>query len=957
MDTKQFLDAILPANGLYCVGLIGTRGFEQRFVDDFDRVSHLADTFGPRTNVYHGCATYSGNGRKADDVVAVRSFWLDIDAQEGKPRERYVNRREAASELAKFCNELLLPKPLVVDSGYGLHAYWPCEDMSPEDWHPTAQLLKAATIKWGLSADMTRTADIASILRPPGTSNHKAGTVRPVRVVTQGVQTSRAVLHKALRAYVGADISAPSAVSLNSDLTSMGEFVGAPSDAFKIADNCAVVDLVRETRGDTDEPTWYGVLGVLYHTIQGEDLCHDWSKGYAGYSAAETDRKLAQISKLRGPSTCVQLNALHPERCQVCPHRNKISTPLELGRPGAEVPTAVETILPSGEKVVEHFEFPKGYGWGPIDGHKGDVLYYTTWETVEVDTEGGKQQQSMATQHFLAEYKLVATRRISSNDIFSMTLRFSSKAVHKREFTVPLSTIFEGGKTLFSELGSREVGVPMALRTQMHQYLMDWARKLREEYDETPSVSQFGWHRDGFVVGEDYITSQGRKQAALASNLNSTGKHLTCRGSLEKWVELVDYVYNRPGEEARQYIVASTFGAPLVSMFNGTEAGGTIFAYTPDSGYGKSTVGEVVVSAWGDHKELVLKEYTDNALYGHAGWMNNIPVVLDELTNASPDFCSKLAYAMSAGKGKLRMTQDAGRRDTLNWSTLAYANGNRRLTDIIGNHRSNTEAEQVRVFEFELRVRGQVPKVEMDRITPQFRENCGHAGRVFMDYVAANKIAVREQLFKTREMFDARMGIATQERYWSVINASVLTGLQIAKQLRLLKFEVAPMLSWIKTVIEDNRTQVVSTLTDPREIFGELISSIYSGILVTHGVGSVLSTGQSAMVAKDPQGPITGRLILPTTPTERETLYVSTATIKEWCARRGYVARDIFDAVVREGWVSPVVQRVVLGKGTSKYSGLTGQVRCWEVLPHVIHASAGGNHVAQKVSLAINNDA
>jgi hypothetical protein len=47
---------------------------------------------------------------------------------------------------------------------------------------------------------------------------------------------------------------------------------------------------MRDTRGDIPEPYWYAGIQLMCHAVEGDELIHKWSEGYAGYSRAETDR-------------------------------------------------------------------------------------------------------------------------------------------------------------------------------------------------------------------------------------------------------------------------------------------------------------------------------------------------------------------------------------------------------------------------------------------------------------------------------------------------------------------------------------------------------------------------------------------------------------------------------------------------------------------------------------------
>ena len=180
-----FFGAMIPAEGTRCLVVIqpDTKPIQLFFATDIDlatealRWDHLLD--GTRGAVYHGCATYRpGAGRKAKDVLHVQALWLDVDCGEGKP---YVRGRAGAEAVVAFCAAAGLPIPLFVRSGTGLHCYW-CLDrpLDPAEWKHLAKGLKVLCQTHGLEADHSRTTDVASILRPPGTTHRKG---HPIRVV------------------------------------------------------------------------------------------------------------------------------------------------------------------------------------------------------------------------------------------------------------------------------------------------------------------------------------------------------------------------------------------------------------------------------------------------------------------------------------------------------------------------------------------------------------------------------------------------------------------------------------------------------------------------------------------------------------------------------------------------------------------------------------------------------
>jgi hypothetical protein len=169
-----FLKKVLPPQGRYCafVKIRGGKKFNRFFETVEELWEYMRETDRDGDDAYFALGSYGEDDeRKQRNVIALRCLWLDIDCGEGKP---YRDVEEATTALKRFCDGAKLPKPMIVKSGHGVHVYWPFKQaISPREWLPYAEGLKAACIAHGLKADSARTADCASILRPPGTHNHK----------------------------------------------------------------------------------------------------------------------------------------------------------------------------------------------------------------------------------------------------------------------------------------------------------------------------------------------------------------------------------------------------------------------------------------------------------------------------------------------------------------------------------------------------------------------------------------------------------------------------------------------------------------------------------------------------------------------------------------------------------------------------------------------------------------
>jgi len=192
---REFLALILPEPGPYAAFIVESGSNRKRIVfasttEELWEIIKAADIAGH--TAYHACAGYKEArydprgtppgqrryGRTKHNARGAKALWLDVDAGPGKP---YADWQAAARAVAEFCRVTGLPRPLVVLSGLGIHVYWPLvQTLDVQSWERHARGLKALCAKHGLHADPTRTADITSVLRAPGT-HHRKGGIRLVQ--------------------------------------------------------------------------------------------------------------------------------------------------------------------------------------------------------------------------------------------------------------------------------------------------------------------------------------------------------------------------------------------------------------------------------------------------------------------------------------------------------------------------------------------------------------------------------------------------------------------------------------------------------------------------------------------------------------------------------------------------------------------------------------------------------
>lgn len=205
-QTKDFLHTLWGGDPV--TAFISVKPAEGKFrniaVSTVDAAAALALSKAAKgSDVYMSCAQFnSHDNREANNAKQANGIWLDIDCGEDKAAagKGYAKANEAMRELGEFCKATKLPRPnAIVKSGVGLHVYWLTDQpITANEWKPKGAKLKALTQCHGFLADDTRTDDMASVLRVPGTYHFKdRDDPKPVKLLHLGQPIAAEPFHTA----------------------------------------------------------------------------------------------------------------------------------------------------------------------------------------------------------------------------------------------------------------------------------------------------------------------------------------------------------------------------------------------------------------------------------------------------------------------------------------------------------------------------------------------------------------------------------------------------------------------------------------------------------------------------------------------------------------------------------------------------------------------------------------
>lgn len=156
---------------------------------ELDRIAKRASAIAQQADLWFGVAsrkTKLAQGRGgAQDCLAVPGLWLDVD-HESPNHKTDEPLPTDLDEAIRFINRYPVEPSLIVATGGGAHAYWLFDEMVPAE--DAAGLLARWHLQWQEMADdegwhLDSTADLARILRLPGSFNRKNGGEVEVKVL------------------------------------------------------------------------------------------------------------------------------------------------------------------------------------------------------------------------------------------------------------------------------------------------------------------------------------------------------------------------------------------------------------------------------------------------------------------------------------------------------------------------------------------------------------------------------------------------------------------------------------------------------------------------------------------------------------------------------------------------------------------------------------------------------
>ena len=846
-----------------------------------------------KRNVYFAVASYKEPTRRiGENALSVRSFFLDIDVGEQKP---YLSKATAVTALEDAVKTIGLPSPFLVDSGYGVHAYWPMErDIPAEDWASLAKRFKLL-MKPLISYDPARTSDVASIMRVVGSSNYKdPSNPRLVGFKDWVEPYSNELFYSKLPL-----------TELKKKVYKAGDNQSnTPSDPEKVKLCCAQIKRMVDLGGLMPEPDWFACLGVLAFCENGRDRAHEWSGGDPRYDYEETERKLQAKSELTGPTTCEMFRSLN-DVCSGCPFSGMIKTPVELGRDFLGITKEQLEPRHTSDKNVDMPEI------GAFKHVKGVLVHRSK----------DKSGEDIFTK--VTQYPVVVTAVLKSehgSDSYSVNLMHKPPLEDWQSVIMPIKILF--GSSGIAEIMGKGINIHNA--NLFRQYVRESMDYIVAKERAGVQFEQFGWKNDDtqFLIGEVLYTADGPVHAPATSELSHRSRYLgpTKSGSVEQWSDYIDKLFAK-GTEAQGFAVLASLSAPLMRFQSENEGGAILSLLSRKSGKGKTTALMGAASVWGRF-ELMKQVGADTRVAKgiDLGIMGNLPIMRDEYSDRDPESLKNEVQVFTEGRDKRRGTPGGGLVSLgARWQTVIIAGTNKSVVDTLLATK-NGEAMAMRVMEFIVDLPPDVKHWQGESLVKGLDANSGHAGAIFMDNLVQpdNLNYVKSMLDTVRQDLIKQHSLTSDRRFIARLLAGAFVAGGMAKSLGIIDISVPRIIEWAKDTLFTKNPIVERPDDTAASVLGMFINSHIQNMLVVQNPFKPKT--EQVMLREPTRSPLVIRAEKST-----GTMFIDKKFFERWLQEQEYPVKSTVDQLIYDGVVESKNRLSTLSAGTSIISG---QVPC-----------------------------
>lgn len=717
----------------------------------------------------------------SETVQYLCSLYADIDVFGPAHKEKHLpETKDAALE---HLRTLPMQPTYVIDTGYGLQAYWVLEKPlrldSQDDWMKGDGILKGygqfltdhfAQKGWKLDPVF----DLARMLRFPGSYNFKLDA--PVRgdfLVFGGPQYTIEDFFEYM---------APPVVVEKKTFEVDERGVGS---ADRIMQRCQIARQMLDDPDSVSEPLWYALCCNSVLTPDGVEKFHEWSSNYTGYDYDETEAKIVRAQATKAPCTCEYFksrlgcqcpeggcgvkapivhallskdeqlqNLLSKTDLDVDEVLDKYSLGLlyyamenrpaeylkfkmrvrKMGISIKDFERAVKSEAPKPEPP-EFDDLPQAIQLDGLDLHDAVAPqgYHVGMGGVDTVSATLSGLESVP----LCNDPVVISRRMENIDsgLERMELVFHRNGRWKTIIAPRADLLSKNSIIHYSDHG---LPVNSCNSEGVVRYLTEYENENRSVIPFSRSINRIGWLNKEFYpyAVEQEIVFEDNAHTDLVRSLHECGDYGI-------WLETAGELRKNPFART---MLAASFASPMLEPLQNRVI---LLHCWHASRSGKTATLKFALSVWGDPIQLMGSfNSTAVGLERKAAILRNLPFGLDELQvlNERKLSPAQIVYSLGNGSGKTRGSRNGKLQETPTWRNCIICTGEQPISA-----ENSMDGINTRVLE----LYGQpISDPEYGRFVHQVSEsNYGFAGKRFIQFLQQNILSHRGKLRQDYALF------------------------------------------------------------------------------------------------------------------------------------------------------------------------------------------------------------
>ena len=610
---------------------------------------------------------------KSADITGIPCIWCDIDIESemhGQNQKLAKNIEMAHSFLP---NEI--PASIIVDSGYGIHAYWVLNEILST--REVEGQRRAKRILGGMQSVIRYragdcyidpTADLSRMLRLPGTLNWKnKENPRKCQVIeTTGelyrveeleeilAELSQKMIPKTDNPRV---ISESQRKFLETRENERKMLAKSEEKAQNLFENCAFCRYCRDHISELNHAEFVDFFPNLLRAADGRDIALNLCKKRfkERFDLYKSQQQIESFESMT-PITCERISKLHsscnPASCIVLKAGKKSPSAILLS---SIVKDAIEgdiigKIFPNAPDVIRNLKIPSGFTVS--NGHVSDTR--------------GRYEKTIINSPVVISREFVA---VDSNVPMYYELMHYYRGVWQTCLVRPVA--ISDSKTLTQTLPMYGIRVSGKFAGLASEYLNTFIEANESKLPQCKVYSRLGWHGNEFILptlndGRYRIDDpQANDNIKVAGNRNVT---------LNLLRKINRYPYAR-------LLVDANFAPPLLQLIN---CRNFIIDLICPSHLGKTTALQFANSMWGRPQWMVNFNATINAASEFGTHRNSLPTNVNEWQMIQKkdreEIANQIIHRFSEGEGRSRCDKNGNPIPTKSWNGILITTSEQALT-------------------------------------------------------------------------------------------------------------------------------------------------------------------------------------------------------------------------------------------------------------------------------------